>query len=84
MRDLISSRDVQSKIELKMVLAFGSDNAKQRAAFEKEARRYRNAKEWRQISEDRELELRQACGTEDEYRTFRRLFNLMVHGEEGE
>ena len=82
MRDLTSSRDVRSKIELRMNLAFESDRAKQRATFEKESKRYRNAKEWREEAEDTEARLRSLFDSHEEYLSFRRLFNLMVHGEE--
>lgn len=84
MRDLIISRDVRKKTELRMNYAFESDRAKQRAAFEKEFKRYRSAKEWREDAEDMEARLRAMFDSEEEYRKFRKLFNLMVHGEEGE
>ena len=82
MKDLISSREVRSLIELRMCIAFESDRASQRAVFEKENKRYKAAKEWREQRDQDEASLVNTFQTQEEYQTFRKLFNLMVHGEE--
>lgn len=82
MKNLIFSREVRSLIELRMCIAFESDRASQRAVFEKENKRYKAAKEWREEHKQDEAALVNTFQTQEEYRTFRRLFNWMVHGEE--
>ena len=82
MKNLIGNGDVRSRIEYRMVLAFDADRARQRAIFEKEGRRYKIAKEWKEESEFLEERLKGLFDSHEEYLSFRRLFNLMVHGEE--
>lgn len=82
MKDLIVDREYLHLMERRLAIAFESDKYNQRAIFEKDNRRYKNAKDWREDAQKKETSLKETFSSEEEYMKFRRLFNLMVHGED--
>ena len=82
MKDLIVDRAYLHLLERRFQIALETDKFHQRAIFEKENRRYKNAKDWREEAHKNEILLKSTFPLEKDYLKFRKLFNLMVHGED--